>query len=173
MLNYLDHTVYSFLDLSGIITHPDIGESFPLTGQGVGHIAITMNEDKTYQEISVHGDVIIGVIPGAESGKVEISCQQTSNMHKFLLHTYQTIKGSSDVKSWGRMVAYLKNICDGSEHHIKGLTFGRIPEKRYSAQGDMVLWSLNAADIISLAPNPSEAGASILGRLRKNFTPQF
>ena len=81
MFGLFDHTVYSFLDLSGVISHPAVGTSYTFTGQGVGRVVVSMEEDKTFHEIGVDGTVILGKIPG-NAGKLTIECQQTSNIHK-------------------------------------------------------------------------------------------
>jgi hypothetical protein len=164
--------VYSFLDLTGVIAHPDLG-SYPLTGQGVGHILIEMTEPRSFMEVSVQGDVILGRVSGTHQGNVEIACQQVSNMHKFLLYSYQQLVDDEDATKWGRMSAYLKNICDGTEHKILGMMFEKAPPKKYTKEGEMILWRLNAAEIYSTALNPSRAGESILGKLRTNYVPQY
>lgn len=161
----LNHTTYSFLDLTGVIAYPFA--SYVFTGQGVGEVTIQMSGEKTGHEISTTGDVIIYKIPG-NNGKLIISCQQTSNIHKFLLATYQQLYYST-AKEWGMMFAMLRNIHDGTEHFFKGLSFDTLPEKRYGAAGQMVLWVLLAADIRSTAPNPSGAGQ--MSAIARSFLP--
>jgi len=155
MFGLFDHTVYSFLDLSGVIYHPAVG-SYNFTGQGVGRVVVDMQEDKTFHEIGVEGTVILGKIPG-NAGKLIIECQQTSNIHKWLLYVYQFLI-QANAKEWGRMTAFLRNLNDETKHTLNGLSYEKIPEKSYQAEGQMVTWVLRAADIDSFAPNPSGAG---------------
>ncbi len=164
MFGLFDHTVYSFLDLSGVLSHPHVG-SFVFTGQGVGQVVITMDGDKTIHEIGVDGTVVLAKVPG-HAGKITIECQQTSNVHKWLLYAYQRIN-MDNVEEWGRMTALLRNITDKTSHTLKGLSFDRIPEKRYGPEGQMIEWVLFAADIDSTAPN--ETGAGGLSALAKQF----
>jgi len=103
MFGLFDHTVYSFLDLSGALYHPKVS-SYTFTGQGVGRVVVSMEEDKTFHEIGMDGTVILGKVPGA-AGKLTIECQQTSNVHKWLLYTYQFLI-KEDAKEWGRMTAF-------------------------------------------------------------------
>lgn len=161
------HTVYSFMDLSGVIQHP-LTSSYPLAGQGVGQIAVNMSEEKTFHVISVYGDVLVGKVPSSHNGNIEITCQQTSNMHKFLLYTYQTVV-MAEAREWARMAALLRCISDGVEHNITGLSFNKIPGKVYATNGTMVIWRLDAASIESTAPNPSGAGSSLLGSITPSF----
>jgi hypothetical protein len=77
----------------------------------------------------------------------------------------------ADAKEWGRMTAYLRNLNDGTTHTLRGLSYERIPEKSYQAEGQMVVWVLWAADIESLAPNPSGAGQ--LSALAKRWLSRF
>lgn len=169
MFGLFDHTVYSFLDLSGVISHPAVGTSYTFTGQGVGRVVVSMEEDKTFHEIGVDGTVILGKIPGG-AGKLTIECQQTSNIHKWLLYVYQFLI-KKDAKEWGRMTAYLRNLNDKTEHTLRGLSYERIPEKSYQAEGQMVVWVLWAADIDSFSPNPSGAGQ--LSALAKRWLSRF
>jgi hypothetical protein len=168
MFNLFGHTTYSFLDLSGVICHPKVN-SYVFTGQGVGRVSVTMEEDKTFHDIGVDGTVIIGKIPGG-AGKLTIDCQQTSNIHKWLLFTYQFLI-KEDAKEWGRITAFLRNLNDGTQHTLKGMSFERIPEKSYQAEGQMVTWVLWAADIDSFAPDPSGAGQ--LSALAKRWISRF
>ena len=163
MLGLFDYTVYSFLDLSGAIAHPDLG-SFVFTEGGVGQITIAMTTDKTFHEISVEGVVMIGMIP-AHNGKIQIQCQQTSNIHKWLLWAYNTlILGDTD--AWGKMAATLRNICDGTSHSVNGISFDKIPEKAYGTAGGMVTWTLWAADIQSISPRPTTAGSNLINKFK-------
>lgn len=175
MFGLLDQTVYSFLDLSGAIFHPLVG-SFPLTGHGLGQITIMMDGSKTVHDFGSNGIVLLSKVDG-HSGKLIIDCHQTSNMHKWLLHTFQVLScpdaaadaadAVADAKEWGRMAAILRNIADKTEHNIRGMSFEGVPEKRYQAEGQMVSWTLMAADIRSRAP--SNTGAGGLSALAKQF----
>jgi len=158
-----DHTVYSFLDLSGVMAHPVLG-SFVFSEGGVGQIVISMAHDKTFHEIDTRGIVLGAKIPG-HNGQIHIQCQQTSNAHKWLQWAYNTLYSSQDPAQWMKMAATLRNICDGTSHEIRGMSFNKIPDKAYAAQGQMVDWVLMAADIVSMSNQPSTAGQKFINRL--------
>lgn len=157
-----DYTVYSFLDLSGVIAHPDLG-SFVFTEGGIGQIVVASSTDKTFQEIDVRGNVLGAKIPG-RNGQIHIQCQQTSDIHKWLQWAFNTLYEAESSK-WMKMAATLRNICDGTSHEIRGISFGRNPDKIYSSQGQMVDWILFAADIVSTAEKPSIFGQKFINRL--------
>jgi len=71
----------------------------------------------------------------------------------------------------GQDDGFLRNLNDGTTHTLRGLSFERIPEKSYQAEGQMVVWVLWAADIDSFAPNPSGAGQ--LSALAKRWISRF
>jgi hypothetical protein len=150
MFGNLDYTVYSFLELSGVIAHPLVG-SCNFIGQGVGQITITLETDKTIHEHDINGTVLIGLIPG-HNGKIIIQCQQTSNVHRWLLRAYSIIV-SSLPSDWGTMIILLRNINNGMSHDLKGVSFDKIPELTYAADGSMINWSLSFAHATFFAPS--------------------
>ena len=152
MFGLFDHTVYSFLDLSGVISHPAVGTSYTFTGQGVGRVVVSMEEDKTFHEIGVDGTVILGKIPGG-AGKLTIECQQTSNIHKWLLYVYQFLI-KADAKEWGRMAAYLRNLNDGTTHTLRGLSYERIPESLIKPKVKWLYGCCGQRTLIPLLPTP-------------------
>ena len=48
------------------------------------------------------------------------------------------------------MAALLRNVTDGTSHMITGLSFMKVPDKSYQAQGQQLTWVLMAADIQSV-----------------------
>lgn len=148
--NPFDHTTYSFLDLSGAIFHPLVG-SYIFTGKGVGRILIGYEQDKTIHEIGTDGTICLSKVPG-HLGRMVIECQQTSLLHKWMLHTYQTVHLNVP-SEWGRMAALLRNITDKTSHSLKGMSFHQVPKKLYEQEGRTVEWVLWAAEVESDAPN--------------------
>jgi hypothetical protein len=164
MFGILDHTVYSFLDLSGVIYHPLVG-NYSFIGQGVGQIRIELDNDMTFHEFNVDGSVIIGRIP-LYSGKVTIDCQQSSNIHKWLMSAYQTIK-MAESKEWARMSCLIRRVSDGYEDRITGMSFETIPPKVYQAEGQMVSWVLLAGHIKEFV---SKNESSYINSLKSMFS---
>jgi hypothetical protein len=83
------------------------------------------------------------------NGQITISCQQTSDVHKWLLgwYNYLVIAGTEE---WAQSSALLRNTADGTSHVITGISPQKVPDKQYQAQGQRVSWVLMAADIQSL-----------------------
>jgi hypothetical protein len=142
-----DYTTYSFLDLSGAIVHPDLG-AYIFTGQGTGQVTITMQTEKTQHNVAADGVVMVSKMAG-HNGQVQIQCQQTSAVHKWLLAAYNAVY-VADTDAWADMSATLRNASDGTSHILTGLSFGKMPDKTYQAEGQMISWTLWAANVVSL-----------------------
>jgi len=140
-------STYSFLDLAGAIAHPALG-AYVFTGEGVGEINIAMAGDKTAHDTASDGSVMVSKIAG-NNGSITIQCQQTSNVHKYLLSAYNYLL-NAPTKEWAQMAATLRNTSDGSSHVVQGISFQKKADKAYQAQGQRVSWVLMAADIQSL-----------------------
>jgi len=143
-------TTYSFKDLLGVFTHPLAG-GFPLVGNiGMGQVGIDMTTEKTAQDVSADGTVQVTYIAG-DNGVVTIECQQTSNLHKFLLTWFNIINlaasQNDDVSNWANASLTLQNRVDGTGHQCTGGSPAKIPTKTYAAQGGKVTWSIPFANI--------------------------
>ena len=139
-----EHNTYSFLDLAGALVHADLG-AYIFTGQGVGQVTVTMSTERTAHSVAADGVVMVSKIAG-HNGQVQIQCQQTSNIHKWLLAAENALY-IGDADAWAGMSATLRNTSDGTSHIITGMSFGKVPDKVYQAEGQMVTWTLWAANI--------------------------
>jgi hypothetical protein len=144
-------TTYSFKDLSGTVTCPGIiAVPFSFFGQiGIGSATVTMATDKTAQDVASDGAIMVSAIPG-DNGHIAFEMQQTSALYAFFLSTYNALKTAmlnGDVTSWAGMSITLRNIVDGSTHVCTGVSFNKIPDKVYAAQGQRQTWTLPCADI--------------------------
>jgi hypothetical protein len=139
-----EHTTYSFLDLSGALVHPDLG-AYIFTGQGTGQVTVTMDTERSAHSVAADGTIMVSKIAG-HNGKIQIQCQQTSNVHKWLLAAENALY-IADTDAWAEMSASLRNTSDGTSHIITGMSFGKVPDKVYQAEGQMVTWTLWAANI--------------------------
>ncbi len=139
-----EYTTYSFLDLSGALVHPDLG-AYIFTGQGTGQVTVTMDTERTAHNVAADGTVMVSKIAG-HNGKIQIQCQQTSNVHKWLLAAENALY-IADTDAWAEMSAALRNSSDGTSHIITGMSFGKVPDKVYQPEGQMVTWTLWAANI--------------------------
>jgi len=141
------HTTYSFLDLSGAVAHPELG-AYSFDGKGVGQVTVTMATDKTAHDVAADGSVMVSKIAGS-NGSIQIQCQQTSNVHRWLLAAYNALM-VAPADQWAQMGATLRNTADGTSHLLLGMSFQKVPDKVYQSHGQMVTWTLMAADIQSL-----------------------
>lgn len=145
---------YSFKDLVGALTNGLFGISYSITGGnvGVGSVTITMATERTTHDTAADGVVMPSYIAG-DSGEVSIEVQQTSNLHHQLLLLYNlcvTAAEAGDVGGWAASVLSFRTIIDGSTHICGGVSFAKVPDKPYQAQGQKITWRLMAANIINL-----------------------
>lgn len=142
-------STYSFKDSSIAITGPLTG-SFSLAGQiGLSRMTVTMATEKTAQNVAADGAVMVSAIAG-DNGTVTLEMQQTSQLHAFLLQAYNaivTLLNQGNVLNFATMQITIRNLVDGSQHLLSGVSFGKIPPKVYEAQGQNISWELWAADI--------------------------
>lgn len=141
------HSTYSFKDLAGAITHP----VFPLGpyqftgGTGLGGVTVSMTTERTQHEVGADGVVMVSKIEG-KNGNIVIECQQTSELHKYLLKLFNYLE-TAPTGQWAMAVIVMRNLFDGTGHIATGVSFSKIAEKPYKAQGQMVSWTLMAANI--------------------------
>jgi len=109
-------STYSFLDVTGAIAHPSLG-AYTFTGEGAGDITISMAGDKTVHDVANDGKIMVSKIAG-DNGQMSVSCQQTSNLHKWLLAWYNYLRYSDSERmgqDGGDAAQYLG--WDESYHH--------------------------------------------------------
>jgi hypothetical protein len=141
-------TIYSFLDLSGVISHPT-GGTFSFTGEGVGQVTVTMSSERSAIDVAADGSVMISKMAG-NNGTLSIQAQQSSVLHKYLLTMYNKLIFAAPLE-WAQAAALLRNVTDGTSHILTGVCFQKLPDKPYGKQGQMVTWTLLAGDIQSMA----------------------
>jgi hypothetical protein len=144
-------TTYSFKDLSGAFTDPDVG-AFLFAGQiGMHQATVEMATEKTAQDLAGDGTIMISAIAG-ENGHVALEMQQTSDLHAFLLAWYNakiTALAAGDVANFAAATVTLRNIVDGSTHVCTGVSPSKIPAKAYAQQGQHITWTMWCAQIIN------------------------
>ncbi len=143
----MGRSTYSFTDLSGAFAHPALG-AYVFTGQGVGQVIVHMATEKTAHDMAADGAVMISKIVG-DNGQITVECQQTSDVHKFLLGWYNYVK-YAPTEEWAQAACTLRNTSDGTSHICTGISPQNVPDKTYAAQGGRVSWVLMCGDIQSL-----------------------
>jgi hypothetical protein len=139
---------YSFEDLVGALTHALFGY-IDFAGQvGLKSINVTMDTEKTVHDTAADGVVMVSKIAGSP-GTISIEVQQTSELDKKLLAGYNLIN-NADASQWAQMAMSLRNVSTGNGHFANGVSFQKVPDRSYQAQGQYVTWVFKAADIQSI-----------------------
>jgi hypothetical protein len=144
---------YSFKSLTGVLTNPVFGITIPLTGGsiGIGSITVRMNTTRTTHDVAADGTVMPSYIAG-DNGEVDIQVQETSAIHTALLSLYNLCvlaANNEDVNGWAATAISFTLLIDGSTHVLTGVSFDKIPDKPYEANGQKMTWKLLAANIIN------------------------
>jgi hypothetical protein len=145
-------TLYSFKDLAGVISFPLSGNFILGGGEiGLGQITVDMTTDRTVVDKSSDGSIMMSYVAG-DNGTFSIECQQTSDLHVYLLRTFNLAKTAADlgnVAAWAGGAANVRNILDGSQHSLSGVAMSKIPPKVYQEVGQKITWMMHAARIIN------------------------
>lgn len=142
---------YSFKSLTGVLTNSVFGITIPLTGGniGIGSITIRMTTTRTTHDVAADGTVMPSYIAG-NNGEVDVVVQETSAIHGDLLNLYNLCTlaaDNDDVSGWAATAISFTLLIDGSTHTLTGVSFEKIPDKPYEAQGQKMTWKLMAANI--------------------------
>jgi hypothetical protein len=137
---------YSFLDISGVISHPSLGV-YTLTGEGTGSISISQTGEKTSHEIAADGTTFVMQVSG-DNGTIAISVQQTSNLHKWLLKWYNYLRMAETERSeWARASLLIRSISDEMTYQANGVSPQNLPAIEYQSQGQRFTWTLMCGEI--------------------------
>jgi hypothetical protein len=139
-------TTYSFLDMTGSLSHPTIGD-YVFTGEGVGQITVAYATERTAHDVAADGSVMVSKVAG-NNGTITIECQQTSAVHKWLLAWYNAL-WELPTSEWATTAIMMRNSSTGGHEYATGVSPQKIGDKPYHAQGARVTWVLMAADIVS------------------------
>ena len=137
-------TVYSFADVSMVISHPSVGQ-FIATGQGIGTASVTMSTERSAHDISADGSVMVSKILG-RNGNIVINAQQTSALHKWLLKYFNYVEGAT-TNEWATAKVIIRSPVMQDMITLTGVSPQKIADKPFQAQGQHVAWTLMAADI--------------------------
>ncbi|MFB0841781.1 phage protein [Paenibacillus oleatilyticus] len=140
----MPHSTYSFSDVTMVISHPAVGQ-FVATGAGLGSITTIMTTDRTTHDISADGSVMVSKIK-ARNGSHSISVQQTSDLNRWLLKLYNYLETAA-TNQWAGITIVIRSPQMQDLITSTGVSFQKLPDKPYQAQGQQVTWNLMAADI--------------------------
>ena len=139
-------TVYSFLDLVGSISQPEVG-SYIFTGEGAGSVTVAKATERSVHDVAADGSIMVSKVAG-NNGTVTIEMQQTAPLHTWLLKWFQTL-WALPVSEWATTTMLLKNSTTGGSHICQGVTPQKEADVPYQAQGGRVTWTLLCADIVN------------------------
>ena len=140
----MSYTTYSFDDVSMVISHPSFGQ-FIASGTGVGSISVEMLTERSAHDIAADGSVMVSKIKG-RNGNVSVAAQQTSGLHKWLLKLYNYLEAAGAGR-WAEIAIIVRAPMMKDLIVCTGVSFNKLPTRPYQATGQMITWSLMAADI--------------------------
>ena len=138
------NTTYSFSDVSVIIAHPSVGQHIA-NGEGIGNINLSMTTDRSAHDIAADGSIMVSKVR-ARNGMVALTVQQTSELNKWLLKWYNHLEAAT-TSQWAETTVTVKSPVMKDLITATGVSPQKLPDRPYQAQGQLVTWSLMAADI--------------------------
>lgn len=138
------YSTYSFEDLACTLRHPSAGV-FNLQGAGTGSITFAMTNDVTEHETAADGTVMVSKIK-AGNGTIVIEAQQTSDIHQWLTRLYNYLV-AANAREWASIAVMATSPAMQITHQCAGVSFQKRGDKPYQAQGQMVSWTLMAAEM--------------------------
>ncbi|NHN33543.1 phage protein [Paenibacillus agricola] len=141
----MGYSTYSFGDVTTTFSHPSVGSYATGGADGLGSISTTMATDRTTHDTSADGQVMVSKIKG-RSGTIAIAVQQTSSLNDWLLTLYKYLE-TAPASEYALTSVIQRAPSMGDLITATGVSFQKLPDKPYGAQGQQVTWNLMAADI--------------------------
>lgn len=138
------YKTYSFEDVTVSCSHPSVGTSSS-TGAGMGSISIAKANDDTAHDVAADGTVMVSKLAG-KNGTLSLTMQQVSDFHKWLLKCYNYVK-QANASEWATMNITIKSNNLNDNTVCTGVSFQKLADRGYEAQGKSVTWNLMAAEI--------------------------
>lgn len=138
--------VYSFEDVSGVISNPAFGSYAIIGGNAGGNdkVSISMKTDRSKIAIAADGGSMISAIAG-DNAEVSLEIQQVSLLHQFLLDGYNILLAQKKLRilsNWAATQFRLTSVLTQTRHSGSGGAFIKYPDISYGAEGAMVTWTL-------------------------------
>lgn len=138
------YTTYSFESVVMTISHPDIGQ-YVASGQGIGSITTNMTTDRSTHDVSADGSIMVSKVKG-RNGSHAIAIQQTSDLNKWLVKLYNYLETANSSK-WAGIHIVIRSTDMHDMLTSTGVSFQKLPDRPYQAQGQQVTWQLLSADV--------------------------
>lgn len=138
------NTVYSFSDVTLVLSHPKVGK-LTVTGQGIGSIAVSRSGDVTQHDVAADGSVMASKIV-QKNGALALAIQQTSQANTWLRKWYNYLITAA-AGEWIATTGTIKSQGTGETITLKGLSPQKMPDQSYQQTGQQVTWNLMATEI--------------------------
>lgn len=135
----MSFSTYSFADCNTVISHPNYGQ-MSINGDGIGSITFSRTGDNTAQDIGADGSVMQSKIKD-KRGTISITCQQTSELNKWLTKLFNYVETSSLTEDWISTLITCDVNTTGEKHTCTNVSFQKMADTPYSAQGQNVTWN--------------------------------
>lgn len=147
-------TTYSFKDSSGAFVSPLTGPFVIAGGKvGAGNIVVKNTVTRSEIENSNDGASMTSYIAGSNGG-FSVDVQQTSALHKYFVLTanaHQTAADANDVSDWAGSTLQIRDILNGIEQLLTGISCPKIPDYARAGKGQMITWDFLAANVTTLS----------------------
>jgi hypothetical protein len=140
----MSYTTYSFESVVVTLSHPSIGQ-YVASGQGIGSISTTMTTDRTTHDVSADGSIMISKVKG-RNGSHSIAIQQTSDLNKWLVKLYNYLE-TAPASEWAGISIVIRSTAMREMITSTGVSFQKLPDRPYQAQGQQVTWQMLSSDI--------------------------
>ena len=147
----LNAAVYSFKDLSIVLSHPIAGTFRGQGQQGFGQVTFVKTTTRAEQSVSADGLVLTSIVAG-DGGTITIEVQQTSPLHAFLIGWSNDVDAAANLGDVSNAVAGIVSaqaLSAKASHYATGVTPQKQPDKPYGAQSAMVTWTLVCANLVN------------------------
>lgn len=138
-------TTYSFEDVICTLNHSGTG-SKSTKGAGLGSVTVAMSNDRTVHDVASDGSVMI-TKKISKNGTIAFEMQQTSQVHKWLLKTYNYVDTAA-TSEWAGMTVTITSKDLDEKTTCTNVAFQKMADKPYQAEGQHVTWTLMAAKIV-------------------------
>lgn len=138
------YTTYSFESVAVTISHPSVGQHVA-SGQGIGSITTSMTTDRTTHDVSADGAIMVSKVKG-RNGSIALAIQQTSDLNKFLVNVYNYLE-HTDPSKWAGITIIQRSAVMHEQITATGVSFQKLPDRPFQAQGQQVTWQFLASDI--------------------------
>lgn len=140
----MNTTVYSFADVSLVLSHPSVGK-LTLNGQGLGSVAFSRGSDNTAHDVAADGSVMVSKVV-TKNGSMSVAIQQTSEAQVWLKKWYQYLI-TAPSSEYAKTTAVLKNPSLNEVFNMSGVCPQKRPDVTYGQTGQQVTWGFLVAEI--------------------------